>query len=136
MPGTAFMQRLQHLIDRASDMIPKGTPRSFTQLDMEVFQTLLELTDNDPLRQILERLYYKTKRIWLVRAIAAELDLHAEFRIFRHELEAIQIALLSGDPGRGRSAERSSTGMTEPAAIGLLASRGVSEPLDVRNDRH
>ncbi len=97
MPGTAFMQRLQHLIDRASDMIPKGTPRSFTQLDMEVFQTLLELTDNDPLRQILERLYYKTKRIWLVRAIAAELDLHAEFRIFRHELEAIQIALLSGD---------------------------------------
>jgi DNA-binding GntR family transcriptional regulator len=67
------------------------------QLDMDVFQTLLDLTANDPLRQVLERLYYRTKRLWLVRAIKAELDLEEEYRIFLHELEAIQIALKSGD---------------------------------------
>lgn len=97
MPGEAFLDRLQWLIDRATEMTRTGTPRSFTELDMDVFQTLLDLTENDPLRQILERLYYKTKRLWLVRAIKAELDLKEEYRIFLHELEAIQIALHSGD---------------------------------------
>jgi len=96
-PNGDFPQRLQDLIDRSTAMIPDGTPRAFTQLDMDAFHTLSELTANEPLRQVLERLYFKTKRLWLVRAIAAELDLIAEYRIFLHELEAIQIALQSGD---------------------------------------
>lgn len=97
VPDDAFLDRLQDLINRAAQMVVSGTPRSFTELDMEVFQTLLDLTANDPLRQVLERLYYRTKRLWLVRAIKAELDLEEEYRIFLHELEAIQIALKSGD---------------------------------------
>ncbi len=97
MPGDVFFNHLQALIDRASEMAVSGTPRSFTELDMDVFQTLLDLTANEPLRQVLERLYYQTKRLWLVRAIKAELDLQDEYNIFRHELEAIQIALRSGD---------------------------------------
>ena len=96
-PDGAYMTRLQILIDRAADMSRGGTPKSFTQLDMDVFETLMDLTGNEPLRQILERLYYKTKRLWVVRAIKSELDLKEEFRIFLHELEAIQIALESGD---------------------------------------
>ena len=96
-PSADFMTRLQSLIDRAKAMIPDGTPRAFTQLDMDVFETLIDLTANEPLRQVLERLYYKTKRLWLVRAIRAELDLNAEFRIFLHELETIETALHSGD---------------------------------------
>lgn len=97
MPDAAFLLRLQDLIDQAAAMIDSGTPRSFTELDMEVFRHLEALTANEPLRQVLERLYFKTKRLWLVRAIASELDLHDEFRIFLHELEAIRIALLSRD---------------------------------------
>lgn len=97
VPDDVFMGRLQDLIDRAAQMAVSGTPRSFTELDMDVFETLLDLTGNAPLRQVLERLYYQTKRIWLVRAIRAALDLDEEYRIFLHELEAIQIALTSGD---------------------------------------
>ncbi|MGJ8605816.1 MAG: GntR family transcriptional regulator [Marivita sp.] len=96
-PNSAFRRCWQNLIDRAADMIATGTPQSFTLLDMEVFETLLQLTANVPLQQVLERLYYKTKRLWLVRAIKAELDLNEEYRIFLHELEAIQIALRSDD---------------------------------------
>lgn len=96
-PDAAFLARLDTLIDRARAMTENGTPRAFTELDMEVFQTLLDLTANEPLRQVLERLYYKTKRIWLTAAIRARLDLSEEYRIFLHELEAIRIALRSGD---------------------------------------
>ena len=45
----------------------------------------------------MERLYFQTKRIWLKTAIEAQLDLDEEMRIFHHELEAIQLALRSGD---------------------------------------
>ena len=97
MPDASFMERLDGLIARAAGMTADGTPKAFTKLDMDSFQTLLELTANDPLRQVLERLYYQTKRLWLVRAIKSELDLCEEYRIFLHELEAIQIGLQSGD---------------------------------------
>lgn len=97
LPDAAYMARLNALITQARDMTDTGTARAFTELDMEVFQTLLDLTANAPLRQVLERLYYKTKRIWLTTAIRARLDLREEYRIFLHELEAIQIALTSGD---------------------------------------
>lgn len=96
-PDTVFLMVLQRLIARAAQMIVSGTPRSFTELDMDVFQALLHLTANEPLRRVLERLYYQTKRLWLVKAIKAELDLQEEYGIFLHELQAIRIALESGD---------------------------------------
>ncbi|WP_254694106.1 GntR family transcriptional regulator [Sulfitobacter sp. SK012] len=96
-PDEAFLERLNHFVTRGADIIQSGTPHEFTQFDMDVFQFLLELTSNEPLRQTLERLYFQTKRIWLKSAIEAQLDLQEEFRIFHHELEAIQLALRSGD---------------------------------------
>ena len=96
-PDDAFMARLDRLISRGAKIINSGTPHEFTQFDMEVFRALLELTSNEPLRQTLERLYFQTKRIWLKAAIEAQLDLEEEFRIFHHELEAIQLALRSND---------------------------------------
>lgn len=96
-PDDAFLQRLDHLIERGAQIIQTGTPIEFTRFDMDVFQTLLELTANVPLRQTLERLYYQTKRIWLKSAIEARLDLEEEFKIFHHELESIRLALKSND---------------------------------------
>jgi len=96
-PDAAYMDRLEALLGRSSDIIASGTPHGFTRLDIDVFETLLELTANEPLRQTLERLYYQTKRIWLKTAIEAQLELDAEFRIFHHELEAIQLALQAND---------------------------------------
>lgn len=96
-PDAAFLLQLDQLIARGALIITSGTPQEFTRFDMDVFQTLLGLTSNEPLRQVLERLYYKTKRIWLKTAIEAQLDLQAEFAIFQHELEAIRLALLSND---------------------------------------
>lgn len=97
MPGKEFLCRFDGLVLRGAEIMQSGTAHEFTQFDMDVFCALLELTSNRPLRQTLERLYYQTKRIWLKAAIKAQLDLAAEFRIFQHELEAIQQALQSHD---------------------------------------
>ncbi|NOR62241.1 MAG: GntR family transcriptional regulator [Rhodobacteraceae bacterium] len=96
-PDLAFMEALDSLIAQSADIIASGTPRRFTQLDMDVFCLLSGLTSNTPLRQIQERLYYGTKRIWLKTAIAARLDLDAEYRIFHQELLDIRRALKVGD---------------------------------------
>ena len=50
-------------------MLKSGTSRAFTQLDMDMFETLIRLTGNEPLREICERLYYRTKRIWIKSAL-------------------------------------------------------------------
>ena len=96
-PDGAFLARLDQLVQRAERIITTGTPHDFTRFDIEVFQTLLELTSNMPLRQTLERLYYQTKRIWLKTAIDAHLDMEEEARIFHHELEAVALALRAND---------------------------------------
>ncbi|MBW4709158.1 GntR family transcriptional regulator [Roseobacter sp. YSTF-M11] len=97
VPDVAFVERFERLVTRGREIIDTGTPHEFTRFDMDVFQTLLQLTANIPLRAVLERLYYQTKRIWLQAAIEAHLDLKEEFRIFHHELEALLQALRSND---------------------------------------
>nr|WP_319949293.1 GntR family transcriptional regulator [uncultured Shimia sp.] len=97
LPDAAFMQKLDNFIMQSAKIIDHGTPLEFTEFDMDVFQFLLRLTGNAPLRETLERLYYQTKRLWLWAAINAKLDLVGEFRIFHHELEALQHALRSHD---------------------------------------
>lgn len=96
-PSPDLMARLQGLLARGEQIIQSGTPYEFTRFDMDVFQTFLELTANEPLRQTLERLYFQTKRIWLRAAIEAQLDLTEEFKIFQQELDAVYLALKIGD---------------------------------------
>ncbi|MEP4036725.1 GntR family transcriptional regulator [Pseudophaeobacter sp.] len=96
-PSAEFMAEFDQLVLRGADIVATGTARAFTQFDIDVFQVLLQLTANLPLRQTLERYYFQTKRLWLRAAEEAQLDLEEEFRIFQHELEAIQLALRAGD---------------------------------------
>ncbi len=96
-PSPAFIDRLDGLIERSELISQSDNARSFTQLDIDVFQTLLELTANEPLRDVMERLYYQTKRIWLKYAISAQLDLKEEFQFFHRELVDIRDALATED---------------------------------------
>lgn len=96
-PDTELMEEFRALRTRSKDMLKSGTPRTFTQLDMDLFEGLMKLTGNEPLREICQRLYYRTKRIWIKSAMAAELDLNEEFYMFDRELEDIISALEIGD---------------------------------------
>lgn len=96
-PDLALMEEFRSLQDRSRAMMTSGDPRAFTQLDMDFFQALMKLTGNEPLREICERLYYQTKRIWIKSAIAAEIDLGEEYFMFHREVEDVVSALDVGD---------------------------------------
>lgn len=70
-------------------------PRRFAELNMEFFHVLMRLCGNEPLREISERLYYQTARIWL-KSIS-RLDMAEEAAIFAREIDEVCAALDIGD---------------------------------------
>lgn len=96
-PNSEAMREFEALAERSKKILTSGDPKGFTQLDMDFFQALTKLTGNRPLREICERLYYRTKRIWIKSALAAEIDLGEEFHIFDREVEDVIAALRIGD---------------------------------------
>lgn len=82
---------------RAKALIYTPDPRAFARLIMDFFLALLALTDNAPLREISERLYFQTTRIWLTSLFDSVLDAQREYEIFNREVEDILVALEIGD---------------------------------------
>lgn len=87
--------RFRDLLDQCDDLVARPDPRRFAQINMVFLHALLELTRNEPLRQISERLYYKTTRIW-IKSIP-HMDLAEEVHIFRREVADVLAAVEIGD---------------------------------------
>ena len=96
-PDAALWADLRALLDRARGFGADPDPRAYAELIMDVFLALLRLTANEPLREICERLYFRTTRIWLKSVFAGRLDLASEVDVFRREVEDIVMALQVGD---------------------------------------
>lgn len=96
----ALITRFREIRERCDKMVRKGDPREFSSINMEFFHLFNSLTANEPLRQVSERLYYQTTRIWLKtasRLLAYEQLLHNEFVIFQREVADIAEAVEHGD---------------------------------------
>ena len=96
-PAPALMGRLRACLPRAEALRAAPDPRAFAELNMEFFLARLQLTGNAPLREISERLYFRTTRIWLNSVFAAGIDLPAEIAIFADEITEVLRALEVGD---------------------------------------
>ena len=96
-PNTALIQEFRALSARSKALRDAPEPRAFAQLNMDFFLTLLKLTNNDPLREISERLYFQTTRIWLKSVFASVIDLSDEVRVFDREVDDIMAAIELGD---------------------------------------
>lgn len=70
-------------------------PKTFARINIDFFQALLQLTANEPLREISERLYYRTTRIWIQSLDSG--DLADEISIFRREVTDILAAVRIDD---------------------------------------
>jgi Transcriptional regulators len=93
----ALLASLQALSARSKALLRAPDPRCFAELNMEFFQTLLQLTGNEPLRAISERLYFQTTRIWLKSVVASKIELKDEVIVFDREIDDILRALHVGD---------------------------------------
>ncbi len=85
---------------RCDRLLREGDPREFARINMDFFHLFNSLTTNEPLREISERLYYQTTRIWLKTASRLkDYDrlLDNEFVIFQREVADITEAVEQGD---------------------------------------
>ena len=85
---------------RSEALLANPDPREFARLNMEFFHLLNTLTANEPLREISERLYYQTTRIWLKTASRLSQYremLMNEMTIFHREVADIVDAVEVGD---------------------------------------
>ncbi|MFN3615799.1 MAG: GntR family transcriptional regulator [Rubrimonas sp.] len=88
-PSAPLLAAFRALAARSKALCAAPDPRRFAQLNMDYFLTLLTLTENRPLREISERLYFQTTRIWLKSVFDSVIDLKAEVQIFDREIEDV-----------------------------------------------
>lgn len=94
-PDVQTIEAFRGLLARSRDLVRAPDARAFAQLNMDFFHVLTRLTASEPLREISERLYYQTARIWL-KSIS-QMDLAHEVDIFSREIADILAAVEIGD---------------------------------------
>jgi DNA-binding GntR family transcriptional regulator len=83
-PSQADVARVGKLLARCDAMLDDPDPKVYARINMEFFHVLSAMTGNQPLRDISERLYFLTHRIWLKSV--PRLDLRDELVVFRREV--------------------------------------------------
>ncbi|EAQ03911.1 regulatory protein GntR, HTH:GntR, C-terminal [Pseudooceanicola batsensis HTCC2597] len=115
----AALGRIDGFIERADALRDSPDGRAFARLNMEFFAFGLELTDNGALREVSERLFFRTTRIWLHRV--DHLDLAEEIGMFRHELGETRRALRLGDTRAAALIRRAHISMSRQRLLASLA---------------
>lgn len=115
-----------HELNEELDVLRRApNPRHFARLNIRFFHAIMKLTSNEPLREVSERLYYQTTRIW-IKSIS-KLNLPDEVEIFARELRDILAAV--------ELADLRAVGLIRRAHISLsfrrLSSNSTKSPQDM-----
>lgn len=89
------LDRIRAILADCDKLLEAPDPRRIAQINMEFFQELASMIGNAPLREISERLYYQTHRIWLTSI--PNLNLRDEIVAFGREIAEILSAMEVGD---------------------------------------
>jgi DNA-binding GntR family transcriptional regulator len=89
------LERVRSIVLRCDELLEAPQPKAYARINMDFFQELAAMTGNQPLREISERLYYLTTRIWLKSV--PHLNLRDEIIVFRREVADILAAMEVGD---------------------------------------
>jgi len=93
--STDDIGRVRALLKHCDTLTSELDPREFARINMDFSQELAAMTGNQPLREISERLYYLTARIWLKSV--TRLNWLDEVAVFRREMADILAAMEIGD---------------------------------------
>jgi DNA-binding GntR family transcriptional regulator len=89
------LARMHAILKRCDALLATPDAATFARINMDFFQELAAMIGNEPLREISERLYYQTSRIWLKSV--SHLNLRNEVIVFRREVADILAAMEIGD---------------------------------------
>lgn len=93
--SSADLERVRSIVTRCDELMTAPDPKAYARINMDFFQELAAMTGNQPLREISDRLYYLTTRIWLKSV--PNLNLRDEIIVFRREVADILAAMEVGD---------------------------------------
>ena len=91
----ADLARVRAILDRCDELLKAPDAKVYAQINMDFFQELGAMMGSAPLREISERLYYLTTRIWLKSV--PHLNFRDEIIVFRREVADILAAMEVGD---------------------------------------
>lgn len=120
LPNEDLWREFRSVSVRSKTLLLKPDARAFAQMNMDFFQAFMKLTTNEPLKEIGERLYYRTARIWLKSVFSSKIDLAEEVVVFDREIDDILRALEVGD--------LSAAGLIRRAHISMSFERLRREP--------
>ncbi|MGH1423143.1 MAG: GntR family transcriptional regulator [Pseudooceanicola sp.] len=109
-PTDDHMAILAALAERAHALKRAPDARALARLNMDFFDFGLSLTANKTLKDMSERLYYQTARLWLQQISA--LDLDQECNIATTEIEETSRALGVGDTRAAAAIRRAHVSMS------------------------
>lgn len=96
VPRTAEdLARVRAILARCDRIIGNPDAKAYHRLNMDFFHELGAMTGNAPLRELSERLYFLTNRVWLKSV--PFLNLPDEIAVFRREVADILAAMEVGD---------------------------------------
>ncbi|MFB9172994.1 GntR family transcriptional regulator [Roseibium salinum] len=95
-PATDTLKGLfEDMRKKAARLRETPTWEEFARLNIDFFHAFQQLSDNEPLRDVSEKLFYQTCRIWLT--YLPHMALTKEVEIFSREIEEIAGAVALGD---------------------------------------
>jgi len=109
-PSENLIHRFREVLERCDELKKKSDSRQFAQVTIDFLHLLLDLTANEPFREISERLYYRTTRIW-IKSIS-QMNFAEEIEIFRREVADVLAAVEIGDLGAVGHIRRSHISMS------------------------
>lgn len=93
--GKVDLEKFRNFSVRGQQLLQNLNLRDFSQLNMDYSHAVFCLSENVPLREVSERLYYQTSRIWM-KSIP-QMDLRMESEMFCQEIDSVLQALTVGD---------------------------------------
>lgn len=95
--GEDDLARVRVLLARCDELARRPDPdqKSLARLNIDFYQEMRRMIGNQPLRDISDRLYHLTSRIWLKSV--PRLNLRDEIEVFRREIADILTAMEIGD---------------------------------------
>ena len=95
--GEGELALLQSHLARSDDLASHPVPIAFARLNMDFNTDLFSMIGNAPLREVTQRLYYQTTRIW-IKSVPA-LNFADELAHFERQMFDVIEALKVGDHG-------------------------------------
>ncbi|MHA7772773.1 GntR family transcriptional regulator [Roseibium sp. M-1] len=109
-PVDATLKQKFSVLHQQANILRQAPGRqAFARLNIDFFHAFQELSQNQPLKDVSEKLFYQTARIWLT--LIGDEDLAEEVGVFCDEVVEIARAVDVGDPQAAASIRRAHLSM-------------------------